>query len=277
MDIIVFNPKSRNGDSKKFIEHIKKSLKKRHHAVVVKNILDIDDVDAFLGGLHDDDRIIIIGGDGTIHRMVNTLDLSSIKQQVLMVRGGTGNDFLRSLNQKTTLISIKDHLRQLPKVDVKGHTYNFINGVGLGLDGRVGYDIEHGGKKKTKLSFFAATLKAFKDHQPNQMTFQFMNQTRTYERVWMASVMYGSTFGGGMKIAPKANRGDRLHVVIIKDCPKWLLFFIFPLIYIGKHVWFKSYVEIIETQDVHIQSSVELHGEVDGELLKHITKMHMKR
>ncbi len=277
MDVIVFNPNSRNGDRKKFIEHIKKSLKKGHHAVVSKNILDIDDVDAFLSGLSDDDRLIIVGGDGTIHRLVNTVNLSNIKQQVLMVRGGTGNDFLRSLGQKARFIPIQNHLKNLPSVDVNGHTYQVINGVGVGLDGRVGYYIEHDAKKKTKLSFFTSTLKAFMHHQPNSMTFRFSNKTKTYQRVWMASVMYGSTFGGGMKIAPKATRSDQLHVVIIKDCPKWLLFFIFPLIYIGKHVWFKSYVDVFETQDVYIQSSVKLHGEVDGELLADVSELRVKR
>lgn len=277
MDIILYNPKSRNGYRERFIEHVKKTLKNKHHAVVKKNILDIDNVDAFLQDLNEDDRIILIGGDGTIHRLVNTIDMSKIKQSIWMVRGGTGNDFLRSLNKKDLLVPIQKHLKRLPTVQIGNQTLSFINGVGIGLDGLVGMYIENEFKKKTKLSFLKATLKAFWKHKPNEMRFRFHDHEVTHQRVWMASVMYGSTFGGGMKIAPLAKRDEHLYLVIIKDCPKWLLFFIFPLIYIGKHTWFKAYVDIHQVNKVEIRSILAVHGEVDGELLKDIKVLNIKR
>jgi diacylglycerol kinase family enzyme len=277
MDIILYNPKSRNGQQPRFVERLKKRLKKKHQAVVTKNMLEIDHVDAFLSELQKDDRLILVGGDGTLHRLVNTIDMQTITQPVFMVKGGTGNDFLRSLHAQSTLIPIKSHLLSLPKVVIQDKTMTFINGVGLGLDGLVGHIIDTEHAKKTSLSYLKATLKGFVKHKPSAMTFKVNGKTLNYNHVWMASVMFGHKFGGGMSIAPQAKRDEWLHVVIIKDCPKWLLFVIFPLIYIGKHVWFKKYVEIHPTKEVSIHSAIPLYGEVDGELLNEISTLHIKR
>lgn len=277
MDIILFNPKSRNGQHPRFVERLKKKLKKTHHAVVIKNMLDIDHVDVFLSDIQIDDRLIIVGGDGTLNRLVNTININDIQQDIFMVKGGTGNDFLRSLNQHVLLVPVKPYLLHLPTVIVKDHAYKFINGVGVGLDGLVGHIIDTEHAKKTSMSYLRATLKGFVKHHPSEMCFTMDGKPLTHERVWMVSIMFGNKFGGGMLIAPQAKRDDKLHVVIIKDCPKWLLFFIFPLIYIGKHVWFKRYVEIHQATDVIVETNMPLHGEIDGELLKDVKKLHIKR
>lgn len=277
MNIILFNPKSRNGKNPKFVSKIKKKIKKSHQAVVSKSILEIDHIDAFLNELDDNDCLILVGGDGTLHQLVNKVDIKCIKQPLYMIKGGTGNDFLRSIHAKNFLIPISTHLVSLPKATIQNKDVSFINGVGLGLDGVVGNILVEEHAKKSSFSYLKATLKGFVRHQPSSMTLSLNENILTYDSIWMISVMYGNKFGGGMRIAPQANRDEWLHVVVVKDCPKWLLFLIFPLIYIGKHVWFKKYVHIHQTKHISISSELPIDGEIDGELLKNVKKLEVKR
>jgi diacylglycerol kinase family enzyme len=90
--------------------------------------------------------------------------------------------------------------------------------------------------------------------------------------------MHAQYFGGGMKIAPQANRNLKtLEVVVVKKCPKWLLFVIFPTIYLGWHTLFKSYVSFYKASEIFIQSTQKTYAQYDGEVSKALNKLHIKR
>ncbi|HBG32676.1 MAG TPA: hypothetical protein DDW82_02905 [Acholeplasmataceae bacterium] len=80
-------------------------------------------------------------------------------------------------------------------------------------------------------------------------------------------MMNGAYFGGGMKIAPDAKREhDNLHLVIVKDIPKWKLILIFPTIYLGWHVIFKKYVKIIVGKEMSIVFDKPTYLQIDGDV-----------
>ncbi|MBE0700079.1 MAG: hypothetical protein IH571_00165, partial [Acholeplasmataceae bacterium] len=134
MDIVLYNPLSRNGRDEKFIKKIIDKLRKKGNAVVSYSLLIIDDVDAFILGCKEDDRIIIVGGDGTMNRLANRIYDKVIKQDVFMYQAGTGNDFIRSLKTKHKLVPIKAYIQNLPTVQFNGKSQYFLNGAGIGLD-----------------------------------------------------------------------------------------------------------------------------------------------
>jgi len=279
MTIILYNPKSRLGNNQKLLNKIEKMVRKEGHAVVFKDVLTIGDAYLFLGQFKTEDRFIIVGGDGTLHQLVNRVQIHLVKQEVYMIQAGTGNDFLRSMETRLKMIPVKEALKDLPHVIENNQKKYFINGVGLGLDGYVGHIVEENRSKKAKLGFFKATLKGLKNFKPIQTKLK-LDQKPFFniDTTWLIAVMHSKYFGGGMKIAPQANRNHKtLEVVVVKKCPKWLLFVIFPTIYLGWHKIFKSYVSFYKASEILIQSTQKTYAQYDGEVTATLTHLHIKR
>ncbi len=267
MDIVLYNPLSRNGKNEKFIEKIMKHLRKNGNAVVHYNVLAIDDVDAFISGCAPEDRIIIVGGDGTINRLANTIYNLDIKQELFMYQAGTGNDFVRSLHTKAKVVPIKSYIQKLPYVTYQDKTRYFLNGAGAGLDGYVGHLVNTSKYKKNKINYFRHAFEAFAKFTPVSGTITVDGQSWHEDKLWFTSMMNGAYFGGGMKIAPEAKREhNHLHLVVVKDIPKWLLILIFPTIYLGWHVIFKKYVKIVVGKEMSIQFDKPTYLQIDGDV-----------
>lgn len=267
MDILLYNPLSRNGKHEKFIQKIIKSLKKDGRPVVSYSILAIDDVNLFLSGCNEDDRIIIVGGDGTINHLANRIHHLKFTQELCMYQAGTGNDFIRSLKTKDKVVPIKEYLKSLPAVYYQEKKRLFLNGVGGGLDGMIGYLVNHSKYKKNKMNYFRHAFEGFAKFKPVSGTITIDGNTFKENKIWFASMMNSAYFGGGMKIAPKANRlENNLHLVIVKDIPKWLLIIIFPTIYLGWHTIFKKYVKIISGQEIEIIFDKPTYLQIDGDV-----------
>src|SRR5690554_7890934 len=107
MDIILYNPLSSSGKNIQVAKKLEKKLIKQKNEVFVINLLNIINVQAFLEKYDENDRIIILGGDGTIHRIVNQIQGYDIKPQVYLYKAGTGNDFIRTIPVKKRLAHIK--------------------------------------------------------------------------------------------------------------------------------------------------------------------------
>ena len=58
------------------------------------------DYQKFFDELKKDDEVVLIGGDGTINHLVNTVDCEKLKNNVYLYGNGTGNDFLNDINEK---------------------------------------------------------------------------------------------------------------------------------------------------------------------------------
>lgn len=267
MDILLYNPLSRNGKNEKFIQKIVHKLKKEGRPVVSYSILAIDDVDAFVAGCNEDDRIIIVGGDGTINHLANRIYHLNFTQDLCMYQAGTGNDFIRSLHTKQKVVPIKPYIQKLPTVHFQDDQRYFLNGAGAGLDGFIGHLVNHSKYKKNKLNYFRHAFEGFAKFKPISAHVTVDGQSFREEKLWFASMMNSPYFGGGMKIAPQAHRQqDNLHLVMVKDIPKWLLIIIFPTIYLGWHTIFKKYVKIIEGQSISITFDKPTYLQIDGDV-----------
>ncbi len=280
MDRLLYNPLSRNGKNKKFIKKVVRLLEKKGSTVKVYNIIEIGDVLDFAKGCNEEDRIIIVGGDGTINYLANRIYNFSFKQEFFMYQAGTGNDFARSLKTRHKLIPINKHLKKLPQVHYQGRNKYFLNGAGAGLDGYVGHLVNTSRFKKNKINYFRHTIEALIKFKPISAEIMIDGVTTYEKKIWFASVMNSSYFGGGMKIAPHADRSKKeLDIVIVRNIPKLLLIMIFPLIYLGWHRHLKSFVRIEKGRDVIIKFRESTYLQIDGEVeypVKEIKAQSMK-
>ncbi len=276
MDILLYNPLSRNGNDPKFIDNIVKHLQDKGHQVKTQNILEIESEKAFVGSLDKEDRIILVGGDGTLNRLVNVIYGHEYPQELYMYQAGTGNDFIRSLKTKNNVVHIKPYLEKLPVIKYKDESKYFINGAGLGLDGYVIHLVSNSKYKKNKINYFRHAIEGFRKYKPVSGTFTIDGKAFKENKLWFISAMNAPYQGGGMNMAPHAKREENnLHFLVIKNIPKLLLFLIFPTIYFGGHLMFKKYVKIYEGKHMKLHIDRPTFMQVDGESTSEISDIEV--
>ncbi len=276
MDIILYNPLSRNGKDPSFIQKIQKQLEDDGRSVRIEDILNVGNVDEFMQNLDSDDRVLLVGGDGTLNRIVNVIHGKTFTQDLDVYQAGTGNDFIRSLHTSDKIVSIKPYINRVPSLLLNGKRRLFLNGAGLGMDGFIAHLVNHAKGKKNRFNYFKNTLKGFILSKPMKMSFKVDGKVYHDDKVWLASVMNAPYFGGGMKIAPDANRSeDELQLVLVRRIPKFMLFSIFPTIYSGKHVKFKKWVKVYKGKNFELEFEKDTYMQVDGETEYPIRKIQV--
>jgi diacylglycerol kinase (ATP) len=278
MDIILYNPLSRNGKSQSIVDELVLKLKAEGKDTVVHSILEIPSVANFIQGVQKEDRVIILGGDGTLHHLVNSIRGYDITQPIYVLKAGTGNDFIRSIPSKEHLIQINEYTQDLPKVTINGEESLFLNGTGMGVDAYVCHLVNTSTKKKSAANYFKNALKAFLTYKPSEATVTIDGVSKTYKKVWFVLAANSVYMGGGMKFSPSSIReDDLLEFMIIHRVPRFILFLIFPTIYFGKHIWFKRWVTIIQGKTMDVAYGKVSFLQKDGESVNHVQSMHIER
>ena len=278
MNYILFNPLSSNGTSKKHVEIIEELLKKENKEYEVIYLVEASkDIPFYTAKIHRDDNLIIVGGDGTLHRFVNGIRSIRNNSKVYLYRGGTGNDFSRDF-PKETLIDITEYIKNLPVVRVNGNEELFLNGCGFGVDGEVCLMMENKSNKKKGLNYFKSAIMLLKKFKRYDLEIEVDGVRHTYKNVWFAVVNNGKYFGGGMKVTPMSDRDDRiLEACVIHSVSFWKLLLIFPLIFIGKHMWFKEVgISIIKGQQFKLTANSSQVFQTDGEVLKDVSSFEIE-
>jgi diacylglycerol kinase (ATP) len=277
MYLILYNPISRNGANTNIVEKVVKKMKKKHESVRVKSLLEIEDKKEFLSNLDPETKIIIVGGDGTLNRVANEIRGIENLPEIYLYKAGTGNDFLRSLKNKKKLTRIDQYLINLPNVTFKNEDIVFLNGIGLGFDALVCHTVEESKKKKNKLNFFSSVFKSLKNFQPFDFEVEIDGKRQRFEDAWFVSIMNSKYFGGGMKIAPKADReSDTLEVVVIYGISKFKLSLFFPLIYLGWHTGIKN-VKVFTGKNIKVFSDLPAYVQIDGDVYDNVLELEARR
>ena len=107
MYYILVNPLSNNGSSVETLKTLEEYFNTKSIKYVSLNLIEVSQkVEEFIAKLSSDDDVVIIGGDGTLHRFANEIKNFDIPSQIYLYKAGTGNDFSREF-KKQKLINIK--------------------------------------------------------------------------------------------------------------------------------------------------------------------------
>lgn len=273
MDVFLYNPRSRKNTGEKRIRKITKRWK---HPYILYNVLEINKVEIFKA-LSDDDRIILVGGDGTVHHFAEDIKNYDLKQEAYLIPCGTGNDFRNSIKEKGKMIKINRYVKNLPQVSFSNSTQVFVNGCGLGMDGYV-CSLVNTHNNKGRLCFFKSTIKAFVKYKPKRIKVIVDGKEYSYKKVYLASIMNGAYQGGGMKMTPKSKRLDHtIEVCVICNISKFALLLMFPFIYFGKHTIKRKSVKILSGKEISIVSEESLYMQIDGEDYMNIKEIKARR
>ena len=207
----------------------------------------------------------IIGGDGTLNYFINRYPQFSLPMAVF--KGGTGNDFHWllygdiSVEEQVALV-----LKSSPLPVDAGLCNNrlFINGVGIGFDGKVVKDLAGKQKQKGKASYLATILKNIFGYR------EFICSVSTGNFKWgkkcfMISVANGKRYGGGFQVTPKGLVNDGLlDTNIVGRIHPFLRLKYLPLIQKGAHTNL-PFITYVKAAMVIVKALQEVPAHIDGE------------
>lgn len=273
MDKILFiiNPIAGKGKAEEVIPIINEVMEKsKKKYKIVKTKKPKDAINISISGIKEGfSTIVAIGGDGTINEVASGLVMLG-KGTLGIIPAGTGNDLARTLNipfnPREALNVILNN--KISAIDIGfANEKFFINLASVGFDSEIVKNTEAIKKViKGKFAYTIGLLKTLLTYKGKKLKIKIDNKELERD-ILLLAVGNGKYYGGGMKICPMASMDDGLfHVCIIKNISKLKLFFLFPLVFKGKHLKFKKYVEIHKTKNVEIISLDRAYLNVDGEI-----------
>jgi YegS/Rv2252/BmrU family lipid kinase len=238
--------------------------------------------EALAGGA---ERIVAIGGDGTVNEVVNGFFDESGRAiapeaSFALLPFGTGGDFRRTFHLPVEIadaaaVIAKNH-RQ--KIDVGKLTFVATNGgpgfrmfaniASFGVSGVVDRLVNESGKKFGRLSFLVASARATWSYTNQRVQMTFDGTDRVEATINTVAIANGRYFGGGMKVAPDAEPDDGVFdVVSLGDFGFGDVLKSGRRLYKGTHVTMDKVTtrraKVVVAEPVDLNAIVEL--DVDGE------------
>jgi len=281
----IINPAAKNGLCKKIWWKLEKTLQKQKvqyesyfteargdGSRITREILAKTDGPA---------SIVAVGGDGTVHEVVN--GVHPFRHGIIgYIPAGSGNDFSRGFSlPKKPAAAMKLILRNrtFSKTVDAGHFQIqngkqgfFINNFGCGFDASVVKNVNESRLKVFlnkmglgKLAYLFIMLRELFRFRPVKMLVEVDGQSHLFQEAWFATVSNHPFFGGGMKISPDSDPADgSLETVIIHDISRWKILFLFLTVFSGKHVQRKE-VTLVKGKRIRIQTESAVAMHADGE------------
>ncbi|MDQ3878959.1 MAG: diacylglycerol kinase family lipid kinase [Actinomycetota bacterium] len=225
--------------------------------------------------------LVAVGGDGTVHEVVNGMieDDKPVRDDAVMgvVAAGTGSDFIKTFGLPAEMpahaVAHLDGGEAFP-IDIGKIVYTedgrptvryFANVAEAGLGAEAVWRAGRLPRWFGPMKYFVAFWLAVRGFKGVNAKADLVD--RTYEgRLNNLVVANGQYFGGGMKIAPRAAPTDGLLDIQIEHARKREAISLLPKVYKGEHV---PHEDIFEAKRVKlsIETDRPLRIEADGEVL----------
>ena len=214
------------------------------------------------------DRIVVAGGDGTLHEVVQSIAYQNVQLAILPT--GTGNDLVRSLGIPRNPFKALELLFQgdSKKIDVgEVNGRYFINVAGVGFDAEVTHAVNMNYKHiKGSGAYLLALVQLLASYRnvPVKVT---VGESQFITNALAVAVGNGSYYGGGMKIVPGAILDDGFfHICLVGDVTKLEIIRTLPKIFSGRHVAHPKVV-VLKGKEIHIEAGGTMVLQADGEII----------
>ena len=222
-------------------------------------------------------NIISVGGDGTLHHVVNGImkqryiKTSKIKLGIIPI--GTGNDWIKTYNIPNSIEKsieiIKKNTTILQDIGcitlLNGKKEYFNNLAGIGYDGYVVKNLKYL-KKVGSIAFLLSGLYSLFSYNTKKYSITSKSET-IHEQCLMIVFGICKYSGGGLRITKKPNPIDGLlDITIVKNFSILDLLFNLPKLYNGNIVYHKKVVTY-KTKEITITNNCESIIEADGEII----------
>jgi diacylglycerol kinase (ATP) len=278
---IIINPTAGRGEAGRRLPEIKASLNAavgcevRYYQTNRAGDGERQALDAIREGAN---IITAVGGDGTLHEVVNALLTDPSSSAILgLIPFGTGNDFARAVGLRgslehmiKTLTSGASHAIDIGIISSASleKPKHFLVAAGMGFVADTAKTVNDGVKKLTGPAAYVygalATLKRFK---PESLTLTIDGQTIFEGEVTLISVSNVETTGGGIKIAPGSSPDDGLlNICVVEKVSKSKIILMLPRAFTGDHVNHPA-VTMYTGKKIEIQTANACPLWIDGEVV----------
>ncbi|NJN79496.1 MAG: diacylglycerol kinase family lipid kinase [Anaerolineales bacterium] len=224
------------------------------------------------------DMVVAMGGDGTVHEVMNGLmQVPEHKRPILgVVPIGSGNDFAYSIGitQKSShalVHALKGENIQAVDIGLMteeehGRQEYFDNTLGIGFDSIVTIHSHKLPIVKGFLMYLTAVIQTIiMNHNP--MKAKIETDTESWEdKILMLTLCNGPREGGGFMLAPEAKNNDgKMTYLTVQKVSRLMMFRLVPEFMSGTHMRFKQ-VRMGEFKKLTLTSDLPLYIHADGEI-----------
>ncbi|MCT4618105.1 MAG: diacylglycerol kinase family lipid kinase [Marinisporobacter sp.] len=277
--LFIVNPIAGKGNCDFVIEKIKEKMDSFHIPYKIKLTTRKNEAEeiarnAVMKGY---EKIVAVGGDGTIYEVVNGIIGSNTSLGV--IPSGTGNDFVRT-------VGIPNDLDQALKVIAYGKAVNidcgkandryFVNVASVGLDAEIVKETQDVKKYLSgSWAYMGGLLKTLFSYK-NKKVHMDIDEKKDKKNITLVAVANGKYYGGGMKIAPMADIKDGdFQVCVVDEISKLKLMRVFPKIFSGEHVDYEE-VDMHTGKQIKIKSDELLSINLDGDIIGKSFNIHFE-
>ena len=212
-------------------------------------------------------NVIALGGDGTVHDVLNGIrDVEKCNFGIIPL--GTGNDFAASAkipyNVKDAVnVILNGKTKPTDFIEIGGKRCMNVGGVGIDVDVLVRCNK---GKRRGRLKYIKSLIVSFFKFNGYDLTIECEGETFS-QKTLMVAACNGKQFGGGIVVCPVAKLDDDKMDVMIVDCfeSKWKILNAFLLLVRGKIMEY-PHKKHFHTDRVKITSEKPFVVQLDGEL-----------
>jgi diacylglycerol kinase (ATP) len=272
--VIIVNPTAGSGRAAKLLPWIRDRLAPRPDADlhVTSRPGEAQDL-AARAAAAGCDRIVAVGGDGTIQEIVNGILQGRARPGIGIVPVGSGNDLARSIGLPTDAaeawtIAIGRVTRQIDvalATNGDGQRRWFASAGGIGFDAQVATAMaRRRGWQTGRAGYLLTTLTELRRFDNRHLRI-VLDGEPLERRALFVAIANGAYYGGGMRIAPDAMVDDGwLDVCIVGDISRLTAVRELPNLYRGTHVRHPA-VSVHRARQIEISGLGTTYAHLDGE------------
>ena len=218
---LITNPRSGRGNARRSTQMLQDELTQRNHTVHV--VETGSEPSSFLDQITESDRVVIIGGDGTVHHLLPIL--TQTQTPMYHLGTGTANLICKEFGMSQDPIQVAGHLEhdfEPTVVDVPScNGVPFLIMVSLGIDASVIHRFEE--SRKHKGGYRAYIQPIFRElisprYAQFQVEFSGTSEQPPYQETGNLIIANLRSYGGRLNPCPNANCNDGLIDLISIPC-----------------------------------------------------------
>lgn len=220
------------------------------------------------------DRIIVAGGDGSVHEAINGILRSSSQTALGVIPVGTGNDFAKAcsipLHWEDATRLLADRIgSDMPLRYIDAGRVNdryFANGAGIGFDAKINQIARSNRLPIGDLVYLIAVLQGVWDGVITPGVKMRYDSTQYEGSVTLVEICNGASVGGMFQIAPMAKNDDGLlDLVFVQPVGRLRIFALLPRLMQGTHISAPE-VSCATVNTVHLIAEEPVPSHLDGEV-----------
>lgn len=224
------------------------------------------------------DMVVAMGGDGTVHEVINGLmQIPEERRPILgVVPVGSGNDFAHAIGlPKQSDHALAHALSGQPSsvdlglmTDEHGRKEYFDNTLGMGFDTVVTIRSHRIPVLRGFFIYLVAVLQTIiLNHDPAHVHIETDRESWD-DTVLMTTLCNGGREGGGFVLSPESSMTDgTLEFITVRKVSRAMMFRLLPEFLKGTHMRFTKQIRMGSCQKFSLTSDRPLYIHADGEIL----------